>query len=200
MYDVNILIFNSGLNDMEIEDYLSIIWKVLMGQKEWKSKKACIFICTNHLMNATHRLFAKKIEGPRAKKANIIRLALESVARLQECYSIDEFRKIIRAIVRVFGSKCKLGDSMDSALTDLTSRKLLIDVPEDVTSHTEEAEFNYSDYQKKLREKSPFYHMFLKIEKDELQNIAQCMFTRFQQFWLPINKFIITMTWFNFLM
>lgn len=166
----------SGLNDMEIEDYLSVAWKVLSGKKQWKSKKSCVFICTNHLMNAAHRLFAKKVEGPKSKRANVIRMALESVARLQECYSMSEFRKIVRAIIRTFGSKYKLKNSMDANLADLTSRKDTTELFEDNIRTQGETEFNYSNEQKRLREKSPFYHLFLDIEKEELKEMEEGIF------------------------
>lgn len=168
---------------MEIEDYLNLSWKVLNGEKFWKPRKTCIFICTNHLMKAAQRLFGSKIEVSGKRKAAIISMGLEAIARLQECFTLGELKRIIRLIVRTFGCKYLLENTLNKCREELMSRK---DRVEEDSNNDVKEDFNYSEDQKTLRGKSIYFQLFVEIQIEETEEMKKG--------WFLINSSVNTIT------
>ncbi len=157
-----------GVNTQKLEDYLNMSWELLNGkEKAWKRDRSCVFICKNHLIKACERLSDKLSKQKEHKE--VLFVALEAIARLQESFNMDEFSQICRVLIRTFGLPHRVPERLDEDILVLKSRKSETEIKMKNEPNPEPVlEFDVDQDQVLLRKKSPFFQHYRKLKDQQL--------------------------------
>lgn len=158
-------------------------WDLLNGKQDgWKKDRACVFICTHHLIRACQVLIGDKV-SKRKEHKEVLYLSLEAIARLQEAFNLDEFSYICRAMIRTFCLPQRIPERLAADLSLLKSRKTEIEINLKTEPYPEEVqEFELDEDQILLRTKSPFYQYFVKLHTQEINRGSNMYFNHVKSF------------------
>lgn len=158
----------SGVNTMEIMDYITASFQTITNKKQFSERKSLIFICTSHIIKSFTRLLGKHLPSTGESK-KIKRLAGHAFARLQQTTDLHSYVSAIKLVCETFGTEYLSREK-------IAENRELIECKDYHESNNEEPDEEFEDLDsfrddEPTRTKSPFSKIFRQVrEKIETEN------------------------------
>lgn len=150
-----------GLNNMTMQDYFLLCYRVLKDEVQFPANRSVIYICSAHLIHAFSNLISKKV----AKQLKVI--ALHSLAKIQESVDLQSFIEAIDCVCRLFESPHLETQELETMIAFIKNHSAEIDFESDTVPEEPEVEIlNDFEDANTLKSSSPFYHLMVQQRKN----------------------------------